>query len=88
MVVADTKPILGADFLTKHRLVLEMRLNKLHDPIMNKDAILAVNQSHKICFPGLLGTQKYDKLTSATLSHQILTTKSSSILQTKATSTT
>ena len=87
VVVADTKPILGADFLTKHGLVLDMRLRKLHNPILNKDAILAVNQSHKICitlvkentyisscFLGLLGTPKYGKLTSATVSHRILTT--------------
>ena len=47
VVVADTKPILGADFLTKHGLVLDMRLKKLHDPILNKDAILAVNELTK-----------------------------------------
>ena len=87
VVVADTKPILGADFLTKHGLVLDMRLKKLHDPMLNKDAILAVNQSNKICitlvkdktfisscFPGLLGAPEYDKLTSTTVFHRILTT--------------
>ena len=64
-----------------------MRLRKLYDPILNIDAILAVYQSHKICitlvkentyisscFPGLLRTPEYDKLTSATVSHRILTT--------------
>ena len=43
VVVADTKLISGNDFLTKHGLVLDMRLKKLHDLILNKNAILAVN---------------------------------------------
>ena len=67
--------------MTKHGLVLDMRLKKLQNPILNKDAILAVNQSHKICitlvkentffssrFPELLGQPEYDKLTSETVS--------------------
>ena len=44
VVIVDTKPILDADFLTKHCLVLDMILKKLYDPILNKDAVLAVNQ--------------------------------------------
>ena len=43
-IAADVKPILGADFLTQHGLMLNMKSKSLHDPHTSLTATLIVYQ--------------------------------------------
>ena len=51
-VVADVKPIIGADFLTRHGLLLNMKAKSLHDPLTSLSAKLnsTIGQVYAIHF--------------------------------------
>ena len=88
-IAADVKPILGADFLTQHGLMLNMKSKSLHDPHTSLTANLIVSQGemHSIhasetksdsylsrSFPKLIEPPDYTQLPNTSVSHAIETT--------------
>jgi len=61
-IVADVKPILGADFLTQHGLTLDMKSKSLHDPLTSLTAKLVASE----------GTMHGIKASDETETHSIL----------------
>jgi len=89
-IVTDTKPILGADFLSEHGLQLDMKHRQLRDPVTsivtnltpssNQPAIVQVVQpiSSKSFlqqhYPQLLTAPDYSSLPTTSIIHEINTT--------------
>jgi len=88
-IVTNTKPILGADFMTKYSLVLDMKNNKIIDPFTRKIGHLSHCNLESICFtvlgsksvsdnvlkkfPQLLEVPNYSIFPDTNISHSILT---------------
>ena len=87
-VIADTKPILGADFLTTFGLILDMTKRKICDPLTNRFAILDQRSSNCVTsitssdndnflaktYPELTDRPDYTRIPSSEVYHAILTT--------------
>lgn len=89
-IVANSKPILGADFLTEHGFCLDMKHRLLTDPVTEISAELKVQKCHGIYiseqkgdrvefiakfYPDLSSPPDYSQLPHTAVSHEIKTTE-------------
>jgi len=89
-IVAQSKPILGADFLTEHGFCIDMKKRLLTDTNTNISTKLALQLSHRICvtkqchedikfltqfYPTLCSAPDYTNLPTTSISHEIKTTE-------------
>jgi len=86
-IITKTKPILGADFISKYGLILDMRKHLIIDPLTNmKCTLTPAHEENKICinetvknsyikcnFPRLLDAPSYNSIPKFAIEHRIET---------------